>query len=118
MLAAVEAVMSNKRIEAAIPGKIHGTGRTDVSAGFEEGWVEMTDLNLQVAAPGTQEAMDKAIERFKRGDRDFVFRGDYTGIDPDDPADTIDLNKGYIENENTSYPLFHYILKDVITVEI
>ena len=118
VLAAVEAVMSNKRVEAAIPGKIHGIGGTDVSAGFEEGWVEMTDLNLQVAAPGTQEAMDKAIERFKRGDRDFVFRGDYTGIDPDDPADTIDLNKGYIENENTSYPLFHYILKDVITVEI
>ena len=114
VLAAVDAVMTNKSIESKVSGHIHGT---DVSAGFEEGWVDMDDLNLQVAAPGTQEVMDKAIDRFKRGDNDFVFKGDYTGVDPDDPSDTCDLRKGYIENENTSYPLFHYILKDVITIE-
>ena len=76
----------------------------------------MDDLNLQVAAPGTQEAMDAAIDSFRRGNGDFVFRGPYTGTDPENGADTIDLSRGYTENENTSYPLFHYVLNDVITV--
>ncbi len=113
VLGAVDAVLNNKAIEENVFGKTHGT---DISAGFEKGWVEMTDLNLQVAAPGTQEAMDNAISMFVRGNDSFVFRGSYTGVNPDDPSDTIDLKGGYIENENTSYPLFHYILKDVITI--
>lgn len=113
VLSAVDAVMKEKKIESTVSGRIHGT---DVSAGFEKGWVEMIDLNLQVAAPGTQEAMDKVIEKFKRQNADFVFKGDYTGVNPNDPSDTCDLREGYIENENTSYPLFHYILSDIITV--
>ncbi|MBQ4435859.1 MAG: BMP family ABC transporter substrate-binding protein [Clostridia bacterium] len=114
VLTAVDAVMKNRKIEAAVSGRVHGT---DVSAGFEKGWVEMIDLNLQAVAPGTQEAMDSAIEQFKRGKGDFVFKGDYTGVNPDDPKDTCDLRTGYVENENTSYPLFHYILSDIITIE-
>ena len=114
VLSAVDAVMLNKKIESVVSGRIHGT---DVSAGFEKGWIEMVDLNLQIAAPGTQEAMDSAIELFRRGSVDFVFKGDYTGVNPDDPLDTCDLRTGYIENGDTSYPLFHYILTDVITVE-
>ena len=113
VLSAVDAVMKEKKIESTVSGRIHGT---DVSAGFEKGWVEMIDLNLQVAAPGTQEAMDSAIEKIKHQNADFVFKGDYTGINPNDPSDTCDLRKGYIENENTSYPLFHYILSDIITI--
>ena len=114
VLAAVDAVMTNKSIEAVVSGNIHGT---DVSAGFENGWVEMNDLNIQVAASGTQEAMDKAIERFKNGNKDFVYKGNYKGVNPEDPSDTCDLRNGYIENEFTSYPLFHYVLSDIITVE-
>ena len=114
VLAAVDAVMTNKSIEAVVSGNIHGT---DVSAGFENGWVEMNDLNLQVAASGTQEAMDEAIERFKNGNKDFVYKGNYKGVNPEDPSDTCDLRNGYIENEFTSYPLFHYVLSDIITVE-
>ena len=114
VLAAVDAVMTDRKIEKVVSGRVHGT---DVSAGFEKGWVEMVDLNQQAAAPGTQEAMDSAIEQFKRGKGDFVFKGDYTGIDPDDPTDTCDLRGGYIENENASYPLFHYILSDIVTIE-
>jgi len=114
VLAAVDAVMTNKRIESVVSGRIHGT---DVSAGFEKGWVEMVDLNLPVAAPGTQEAMDGAIAQFRRGNVDFVFQGDYLGVDPDNPSDTCDLRSGYTENENTSYPLFHYILSDVIVID-
>lgn len=114
ILSAVEAVMANKKIETVVSGNIHGN---DVSAGFDKGWVEMVDLNMQVAAGGTQEAMDSAIDKFKRGNVDFVFKGNYTGVDPENPSDTRDLKGGYIENENTSYPLFHYILSDVITIE-
>ena len=112
-LAAVDAVMSGKKIEAVVSGHVHGS---DVSAGFEKGWIEMIDLNPHVAAPGTQAAMNSVIERFRRGKTDFVFHGDYTGADPDDPSDTCDLHTAYTENENTSYPLFHYFLSDIITV--
>ena len=114
VLGAVDAVMSSKKIETIVPGNIRGT---DICAGFEKGWVDMVDLNLQICAPGTQEAMDSAIDKFKRGHVDFVFQGDYIGVDPDNPSDTIDLHNAYIENENTSYPLFHYILQGVITIE-
>ncbi len=113
VLAAVDAVMKNDKIESVVSGRVHGS---DVSAGFEKGWVEMLDLNQQVAAPGTQEAMDKAIEEFKRGNVDFVFKGNYTGVNPNDSTITCDLRNGYIENENASYPSFNYILTDVITV--
>ena len=114
VLSAVEAVMNNKDIESVVSGRIHGT---DVSAGFEKGWVEMVDLNQQAAAEGTQKAMNNAIDLFRRGDNDFVFRGKYTGVNPDDPSDTVDLQTAYIENSDTSYPLFHYILSDVIVVD-
>lgn len=112
--AAVDAVMARKSIEKVVSGRVHGT---DVSAGFEKGWVEMVDINQQVAAPGTQKAMDAAIEQFKRGKVDFVFKGDYIGVNPNDPDDTCDLREGYVENATTSFPTFHYILRDVITVE-
>lgn len=114
VLAAVDAVMSNQRIESCVSGHVHGT---DVSAGFESGWVEAEDLNLQIAAPGTQDAMNRVIDQFKRGYVEFVFKGTYTGVDPDDPSDTYDLRNGYIENEKTSYPTFHYILTNAITIE-
>lgn len=113
IVAAVDAVMENKDIETVVTGRIHGT---DISAGFEKGWVEMIDLNQQVAVPGTQEAMDSAIQQFMKGKIDFVFKGDYVGVNPDDASDTIDLSNGYVENENTSYPTFHYIIPDIITI--
>ena len=113
VLSAVDALMLNKSIESVVTGHIHGT---DVSAGFENGWVEMVDLNLQAAAPGTEEAMNSAIEQFKHGNTDFVFRGDYIGIHPDDPSDLYYLRDGYHENEKTSYPLFDYILSGVINI--
>ena len=113
VVSAVDAMMANRKIESVVTGNIHGS---DVSAGFEKDWVEMLDLNQQVAAPGTQEAMDAAIERFSRGEKEFVFKGDYVCVNPDDPSDTCDLKGGYIENEKTSFPMFCYILSDIITI--
>ena len=46
-----------------------------------------------------------------------MFQGEYIGVDPENESDTIDLREGYLENENSSAPSFHYILKDVITIE-
>ncbi|MCR4585814.1 MAG: BMP family ABC transporter substrate-binding protein [Lachnospiraceae bacterium] len=113
VLGAVDALMSDKAIEDVVGGHIHGT---DISAGFEKGWVEMFDLNEQVAAPGTGDAMNSAIEQFMRGNTDFVFKGNYVVIDPDDLSHTLDLRNGYAENAETSYPLFRYIIPDVITI--
>ncbi len=114
VLGAADAVMSNKKIESVVSGHVHGT---DISAGFDKGWVEMLDLNRQSAAPDTQNAMENAIKKFKRGKTDFVFQGNYVGVDPDDPSKTWDLKKAYIENEITSYPTFNYVISDIISVE-
>ena len=53
----------------------------DSWAGFDKGWVAMTDLNTKIAAEGTQEAMDEAINAFKDGSKTATdaFKGDYKG---------------------------------------
>ena len=113
ILEAVQAVMNSEKIESFI--KAHEHGR-DLSAGFESGWVEMLELNRFIAAPGTEEKMERAIDSLKKG-RTRVFSGNYTGVNPRNPSDTIDLNAGYTENQYGSNPTFGYILKDCIIVE-
>ena len=113
IVGAVGAVLDGKKIEETVPGKVHGN---DMSAGFDLGWVEMLELNTQIAANDTQKKMNRAIEELKKG-RIQVFKGDYTGVNPLDESDTIDLKQGYVENRDDSCPSFHYILNDVITVE-
>lgn len=113
MLGATEAVLAGERIEKRVRGSVHGN---DACGGIEEGWVQMLELNRRIAAEGTQEAVDRAEEAFRRGALD-VFRGEYTGADPDDPADTVDLRQGYRENEKGSWATFHYVLDGVITIE-
>jgi basic membrane protein A len=85
-------------------------------AGFDHNWVELTELNRQLAPYDAEEKLAKAVDALRRGTLE-VFKGNYTGVDPDDPSDTVDLSKGYRENANSSWPTFHYLLKDVITVE-
>lgn len=113
MMDAVEAVLSGKEIEKCVKGNINGN---DVGAGFENGWVRMLEINEFTAAAGTQERVDELIREFEQ-DRIQVFQGDYIGVNPDDPSDTIDLREGFHENEMSSAPAFCYILKDVIVVE-
>ena len=62
------------------------------------------------------EALAEAEEKLKDGSLQ-VFKGDYIGVNPEDPTDTIDLNNGFVENAEYSSPSFHYILEDIITVE-
>lgn len=110
---AVEAVKAQKPIEKYVDGRVHGN---DMSGGFDRDWVQILELNKHVAVYGTEEKLNKAIDGFKRGSID-VFKGDYTGVNPDDPTDTIDLKQGFVENADSSSPSFHYVLDNVITVE-
>lgn len=103
-VAAVEAVMNGESLPV------------DAWAGFDEGWVAMTELNTAIAAEGTQEAIDAAIDGFKAGTID-VFRGEYTATNPFDANDTIDLRDGFVENGTQSAPAFCWVLDDVITVK-
>ena len=110
---AVQAVMNNEVIENVVEAHAHGR---DLSAGFESGWVELLELNKFIATEGTQGKVNNAIESLKKG-RIKVFSGNYTGVNPINPADTIDLNTGYTECQYSSNPSFGYILRDYITVE-
>ncbi len=109
---ACEALLKEKKIETIVKGNVHGN---DVSGGFQQNWVEVIGLNPLIMAAGTQEKIDSTVKALKNGDIK-VFQGDYMGVNPEDLADTWDLNTAYIENEKQSAPSFHYVLKDVISV--
>lgn len=110
---AVESVFNRQDIEKTVQAKTFGN---DACAGFDRDWVQMVELNSLIAVEGTQQAMEDTIAALSAGSIS-VFQGDYTGVDPDNPEDRIDLSQGYTENESSSAPTFHYILEDVITVE-
>jgi len=114
VLGAVRAVMNGEKIEQAVSGNVHEPN--DMSGGFEHGWVEMMELNQAIAADGTTAKIARTIENLKKG-QIVVFKGNYTGTNPDNPEDRIDLKDGYREQEHSSVPSFHYILDGCITVE-
>ena len=113
VVGAVEAVLEGKAIERCVKGSVRGN---DITAGLDQGWVEVMELNNQLAAYGTQEKLNKAIEGLKKGTIE-VFKGNYTGVNAADPGDTVDLSLGYRENESTSWPTFGYVLDDVIVID-
>ncbi|MBR6089228.1 MAG: BMP family ABC transporter substrate-binding protein [Anaerolineaceae bacterium] len=113
MIGSIRAVMNEKPIEKFISGVVHGN---DICGGFDLGWLEMMSLNQSVTAEGTEEKILEVIDAIKKGQVD-VFRGEYVGVNPDNSRIIIDLSKGYTENNSSSKPTFHYILRDVITVE-
>ena len=112
IIGACEAVLDNETIEDSVKGHVHGN---DIGAGFERDWVEMLELNTLIAAKGSRERIDELTRDFAKGKVD-VFRGDYFGVDPENEKNTIDLNNGYTENQDSSAPSFSYVLKDVITI--
>ena len=113
ILGAVKAVMNDETIEDSVPGHVHGN---DVGAGFERDWVQLLEINDAVAAKGSDAKADELIRQFREGTVD-VFRGDYTGTNPSDVTDTIDLSSGFQENAERSAPAFAYVLDNVIEVE-
>ncbi len=113
ILSATKAVLEEQDIEQSVDAT--SVWGHDVCAGFDRGWVEMLELNDVYAAEGTAERVRKEVAEFRRGGK-IVFQGNYTGVNPEDPTDTIDLKEGFRENTLSSSPAFHYILDDVITV--
>ena len=113
IIGAVGAVLDQKRIEDAVPGNVHGN---DIGAGFKEGWVKMFELNSAIAPAGSEELIRKTIADIEAG-KCHVFRGNYVGVDPDDPNDVWDLHTEFPENRDMSAPAFHYVLNDVIFIE-
>ena len=103
---------------AAVQSVMDGTEiAVDDHAGFDKGWVAMTELNTAIAAEGTQEKMDEVEGQFKDGTLKAtdVFKGPYTATNSD--GDTIDLKDGYDENATQSAPSFSYVIDDIITVK-
>ena len=113
MVSAVGAVLDGVSIESRVDGNVHGQ---DVGAGFEKNWVQMLELNTIICADMTEETVDAVVDALINKQLE-VFKGDYTGTDPCDENDTIDLREGYIENENSSAPTFHWVLDDVIIID-
>lgn len=112
IILAVRAVLEKGKIESYVKGTVNGY---DASGGFKEGWVKMLEINSAICAPDTEKLVNDAVNDMGKG-KIHVFKGDYIGVDPDDPSDTYDLNTEYVENKNSSAPTFHYVLKDVITI--
>lgn len=110
---AVGAVLKGRKIEKEVQGETKGN---DAWAGFDEGWVEILGFNEFIAAKGTQDLINKTIKDLKSG-KINVFSGPFTGTNPYDPSDTIDLSKKpFDENGSASAPQFCYILDEVIKV--
>ncbi len=110
---AVTAVLEDKTIEDVVKGNVRGN---DIGAGVEQNWIEMLEFNDTIIAKGTKDAVERDIKKFKKK-LIAVFKGNYTGVNPDDVNDTIDLRNGYQENQNSSAPTFHYVLQDEIFIE-
>ncbi|MBQ6366022.1 MAG: BMP family ABC transporter substrate-binding protein [Oscillospiraceae bacterium] len=113
VIGSVEAVMENRRIEKNVSATAFGN---DCVAGFESDWVQLLEPNTALLAPGSREKIDELIAAFRKGSLP-VFQGPYTGTDPQNPSNTIDLSTVYKENSTSSSPSFHYILDEGIFVE-
>lgn len=111
--AAIQAVLDGEKIEDTMNCQ---TEQNDSWGGLDDNWVQMLELNELIAAPGSKEAIENVTNAFRQNNLK-VFYGKYTGTNPNDPEDTIDLSTEYIENKSASAPGFCYQLDDIITVE-
>lgn len=111
---AVDAIIAGKPIEDVVQGNVHANN--DMSGGIKDGWVRLTRLNDALLPKGTQSRVDELMQELQNGHID-VFHGDYTGKNPADPTDVVDLHTGFKENKDSSIPSFCYVLDDVITVD-
>ena len=113
IIGAVKAVLQGKKIETVVKTPLRSN---DSALGLANDWIEIIGLNKLIAAKDTDKEIARVIKLFKSNDL-TVFQGNYTGVNPFDERDTIDLRKPFIENAEQSAPAFHYVLKDVIIAE-
>lgn len=93
---------------------------TDWCQGYSEDGendtVYLSPLNTDIAAEGTQEAMDEAVEKIRSGELE-VFQGPLKGISPE--GEEIDLGEGesFPEQQEASAPSWSYIIDGCTVVE-
>lgn len=112
IISAVSALLDEKTIESCVDATVIGQ---DSVAGLSKGWVRILDVNEAIAAPGTMEAIASVREKLDKKEL-TVYQGEFTGTDPFDATDTIDLREGFTENATSSSPAFHYVLDRVIKI--
>lgn len=108
----VYALLHGKKIEDCIDGKVYGQ---DAMAGIEKGWVRILDINHAILPENIDAVVDDTMMKMENGEI-RVFSGPFTGTNPYDETDRIDLTTPFIENETSSSPAFSYVLDDVVTV--
>ena len=108
----VYALLHGKKIEDCIDGKVYGQ---DAMAGIEKGWVRILDINHAILPENIDAVVDDTMMKMENGEI-RVFSGPFTGTNPYDETDRIDLTTPFIENETSSSPAFAYVLDDVVTV--
>jgi len=93
---------------------------TDWCQGLKEGAVYLSPLNTKIAAPGTQEAIDKASQEIISGDL-HVFAGPLTGEGVDASGKTVTINIAagdyYHEQETASAPSWCYVIPGCTVIE-
>ena len=113
IISACNALLKEKPIESVVKGTVYGN---DVGAGIQNNWVEIIGLNDLIIAPQTEEKIEAAKKMFKSGDAS-IYKGNYTGVNPNDSNDIWNLTTPFIENQKRSAPSFCYVLEDVIKIE-
>ena len=100
-------------VQAMIDGK---EIPVDWCKGLKDGAVYLSPLNTDIAAEGTQEAIDKATKALEAGEI-HVFDGPLKGTSPD--GETIEVAEGdyYHEQEEASAPSWCYIIEGCNVVE-
>lgn len=100
----------------AVESMINGTEiPTDWCQGLAEGAVYLSKLNTDIAAPGTQEAIDKATDGIKKGEI-HVFAGPLSGKGYNWGTEgTIEVAEGefFEESKKQSAPYWYYIIDGV-----
>lgn len=101
---AVKAVLDGEEIPA------------DWCRGLADEAVYLSPLNTDIAAEGTQEAIDEAAEAIKAGEL-YVFAGPLTGVSPEGEEETVAEGDHFPEQEEASAPSWCYIIEGCTVVE-
>ena len=90
--------------------------QTDWCKGLADGAVYLSPLNENIAAEGTQEAIDEAAEKIKSGEL-HVFAGPLKGVSPEGEEYEVAEGEYYHEHEEASAPSWLYIVDGCTVVE-
>lgn len=104
-------------VTEAVQAVVDGTEiPADWCKGLADDAVYLSPLNTDIAAEGTQEAIDEASEKLKAGELS-VFAGPLKGTNPDGEAIELAEGEHYDEQTEASAPSWTYIVEGCTVVE-